>query len=82
MRSSSESDFEKYLVITFVSATHVLAMNAEDELDEATVPGFATDAMTLYCGALDHGRMVQASCYATCCEAALESCTHAHTADT
>lgn len=53
------SEHDAYLVITFVGSTHVLAMNEADELDEATLPGFATDATTLFCGSLDNDHTIQ-----------------------
>ena len=54
------SEHDAYLVITFVGSTHVLAMNDADELDEASLPGFATDATTLFCGSLDNDHTIQA----------------------
>jgi hypothetical protein len=54
------SEHESHLVITFVGATHVLAMNEEDELDEASIAGFNTDAMSLFCGSLDNDHIIQA----------------------
>lgn len=59
VKGSTMAEREQYLVITFVAATHVLAMNAHDELDEASVPGFATDKMTLFCASLDNDQLVQ-----------------------
>ena len=53
------SEHEQFLVITFVGSTHVLGMNEADELDEAALPGFATDTTTLFCGSLDNDQMVQ-----------------------
>lgn len=53
------AEYDQCLVITFVESTHVLAMNANDELDEASITGFVTDRMTLYCGSLDHDHTVQ-----------------------
>jgi DNA damage-binding protein 1 len=53
------AEYDQCLVITFVESTHVLAMNANEELDEASISGFVTDRMTLYCGSLDHDHTVQ-----------------------
>ncbi len=36
--------FDKYLVLTFVGETRVLAITDDDELDEAQLPGFDGDA--------------------------------------
>ena len=59
VRSSLTADHERFLVITFVGSTHVLAMNAQDELDEADAPGFASDVMTLMCATVDCDQAVQ-----------------------
>ena len=53
------SQYEQYLVITFVESTHILAMNDSEELDEANIAGFITDRMTLFCGNLEHDHTVQ-----------------------
>lgn len=44
MRANSSDEFDTYLVLTFVGETRVLAINAEDELDEAALAGFDADA--------------------------------------
>jgi DNA damage-binding protein 1 len=59
VKTSAMSEYDQYLVITFVGSTHVLAMNANDELDEATVEGFVTDKMTLFCGSVNNNHVVQ-----------------------
>jgi hypothetical protein len=53
------SDHDQCLVITFVESTHVLAINENEELDEAEVPCFATDKMTVFCGSLDNDHVAQ-----------------------
>lgn len=40
---------DTFLVLTFAGETRVLGMNAEDELDEADIPGFDSAALTLCC---------------------------------
>lgn len=62
VRAGSAAAHEAYLVLTFVSSTHVLALNAAEELDEASAPGFATDAQTLFCGTLADDQAIQVSC--------------------
>lgn len=44
LRASHMDAFDTYLVISFVGETRVLAINADDELDEAELPGFSADA--------------------------------------
>lgn len=43
LRHSLADEFDSLLVITFVGDTRILAINAEDELEEAELPGFDTD---------------------------------------
>ena len=35
--------YDTYLVLTFVGETRILAISAEDELDEAEIDGFQSD---------------------------------------
>ncbi len=51
--------YDKYLVLTFVGQTRILAMNAECELGEVEIPGFDAEAQTLYCGNTVHDHLVQ-----------------------
>ena len=44
LRASSSDEHDRYLVLTFVGETRVLAISAEDELDEAEIPGFESNA--------------------------------------
>lgn len=60
LKDAPDSAHERLLVITFVESTHVLAMSDAEELDEASLPGFALDCLTLFCGPLGGGaRAVQ-----------------------
>jgi hypothetical protein len=59
VKASTMAEHDAYLVITFVGATHVLAMNSADELDESSIEAFNTDAMTLFCGSLDNDHIIQ-----------------------
>ena len=43
LHNSLADEFDRFLVITFVGDTRILAINAEDELEEAELPGFDTD---------------------------------------
>lgn len=47
LRHSLADEFDSLLVITFVGDTRILAMNAEDELEEAELPGFDTDVQVM-----------------------------------
>eukprot|EP00798_Chlamydomonas_sp_ICE-L_P003904 gene3904-13974_t len=49
----------KYLVLSFIGETRILAINADDELDEAEITGFDGGAQTLYCSNTLHGQLVQ-----------------------
>jgi len=51
--------YDKYLVVTFVAETRVLAITDDDELDEVTIAGFEANDMTLLCGNCCHYHMVQ-----------------------
>ncbi len=44
LRATHMDAFDTYLVISFVGETRILAINADDELDEAELPGFSADA--------------------------------------
>jgi DNA damage-binding protein 1 len=45
--------------MAFVGETRVLGMNADDELDEADIPGFDSAAQTLWCGNMLYDQIVQ-----------------------
>lgn len=40
LRATAMDAFDKYLVLSFVGETRILAINEDDELDEAEVAGF------------------------------------------
>lgn len=40
LRATNMDAFDKYLVLSFVGETRILAINEDDELDEAELPGF------------------------------------------
>jgi Mono-functional DNA-alkylating methyl methanesulfonate N-term len=44
LKASSMDAFDTYLVLTFVGETRVLAITADDELDEAELSGFDAEA--------------------------------------
>ena len=44
LRESAMDAFDTFLVLSFVGETRVLAISADDELDEAELPGFNADA--------------------------------------
>ena len=44
LRASFEDRFDSFLVLTFVGETRLLAMNEEDELEEAEPEGFDADS--------------------------------------
>eukprot|EP00873_Tetraselmis_striata_P003032 jgi/Tetstr1/423296/TSEL_013995.t1 len=59
LRASSADSYDKYLVVTFVGETRVLAMNIEEELEEDEICGFDANAQTLFCGNVVHSQLVQ-----------------------
>eukprot|EP01114_Cavostelium_apophysatum_P022802 TRINITY_DN8377_c0_g1_i1.p1 TRINITY_DN8377_c0_g1~~TRINITY_DN8377_c0_g1_i1.p1 ORF type:complete len:965 (-),score=280.18 TRINITY_DN8377_c0_g1_i1:487-3381(-) len=56
--SLREGDFDKYIIMSFVGETRVLAMSGE-ELEEIEFAGFQSDEQTLYCGNAGAGQFVQ-----------------------
>ena len=44
LRGSFEDNFDSFLVLTFVGETRLLAINDDDELEEAEPEGFDADA--------------------------------------
>eukprot|EP00951_Prasinocladus_malaysianus_P046774 scaffold647929_cov33-Prasinocladus_malaysianus.AAC.2 len=57
--SSSQDAYDKYLVVTFVGETRVLALNADEELEEDEIEGFDAAAQTLNCCNVVHDQLVQ-----------------------
>lgn len=62
LRPAWDDAHDKFLVLTFVGETRVLAINPEDELDEAEIPGFDAAAQTLYCGNTRYGSQLVQVC--------------------
>ncbi len=44
LKATSMDAFDTFLVLTFVGETRILAINSEDELDEAEIEGFDSEA--------------------------------------
>mmetsp|Transcript_63382 Transcript_63382/g.200458 ORF Transcript_63382/g.200458 Transcript_63382/m.200458 type:complete len:1099 (-) Transcript_63382:192-3488(-) len=61
LQANSAATFDTYLVVTFISETRVLAINADDELEEAEMSGFDANAQTLFCANVGHDQIVQAT---------------------
>ncbi|KAL4429821.1 hypothetical protein ABPG77_010938 [Micractinium sp. CCAP 211/92] len=59
LRKTYMDAHDTYLVLTFSGETRVLGMNAEDELDEADIPGFNSAALTLCCANTQHDQFLQ-----------------------
>ena len=51
-------NFTKYIVLSFVSETRVLAMNNE-ELEETEIPGFQSNEQSLFCGNVTNNQILQ-----------------------
>ncbi len=58
LRPSKDSEFDKYLVQSFISETRILAIEHE-EMGEFQIPGFDHEQATLYCGNMSHDLFVQ-----------------------
>lgn len=59
LRRSYTDVHDAALVLSFVGETRVLAINAEDELDEEEIEGFEAAVQTLYCGNTVHDQLLQ-----------------------
>jgi len=59
LRASSTDTFDTFLVVSFISETRILAMNADDELEETEIDGFDSDTQTLFCHNAIHDQLVQ-----------------------
>ena len=59
LRAAPEDAHDTFLVVSFVSETRVLALSAEDELDETELAGFECDQQTLLVANAPGGRMLQ-----------------------
>lgn len=59
LRAASEDTYDRFLVVTFISETRILAINEEDELDETEIEGFDGEAQTLFCGNVVHDQLLQ-----------------------
>ena len=57
--ASTMDDSDAFLVVTFINATRILAINADDELEETEIDGFDANAHTLYCGNAVHDQLIQ-----------------------
>ena len=44
LKATSLDAFDTFLVLTFVGETRILAINSDDELDEAEIEGFDSEA--------------------------------------
>lgn len=58
LRPSTATEFDKYIVLSFIGETRVLAMS-DEELEETEVPGFSSDEQTIYCKNVVNDQLVQ-----------------------
>jgi DNA damage-binding protein 1 len=58
LKPGGDSSYDKFIVLSFVGETRVLAMTGE-ELEETEVPGFQSDEQTIYCGNVTNNQIVQ-----------------------
>ena len=59
LRTGDTAASDKYLVVTFIGETRILAINDEDELDETEFPGFSAEEQTLVTCNVDGGYILQ-----------------------
>ena len=63
LRSSNDngqqSPYDKYLLVTFVGETRVLAINEEDELEETEIAGLESEEQTLLCANVANDQILQ-----------------------
>ncbi|KAL2629921.1 hypothetical protein R1flu_014607 [Riccia fluitans] len=59
LRASSQETYDTFLVVSFISETRILAMNADDELEETEIDGFDSEAQTLFCCNAIHDQLIQ-----------------------
>ncbi|KAF5831460.1 mono-functional DNA-alkylating methyl methanesulfonate N-term-domain-containing protein [Dunaliella salina] len=59
LRQTSMDVHDKYLVLSFVGETRLLAINQEDELDEAELPGFDANMQSLWCANVANDQLIQ-----------------------
>ena len=59
LRAQEADVHDTLLVVTFVGETRVLAINAQDELDEIDVPGFECSTQTLLCANATGNQLLQ-----------------------
>jgi DNA damage-binding protein 1 len=60
LKPSSNDNFDKYIILSFVSETRVLSMSGE-ELEETEIPGFQADEQTTYSGNIINNQFLQVS---------------------
>jgi hypothetical protein len=59
LQASSHDKFDSFLVVSFITETRILAINADDELEETKIDGFDAKAETLFCCTAIHEQLVQ-----------------------
>ncbi|KAI3495498.1 hypothetical protein L1887_37839 [Cichorium endivia] len=59
LRSATDDIYDKFLVVSFISETRILAMNLEDKLEETEIEGFCSQVQTFYCHDAVHNQLVQ-----------------------
>ena len=59
LRAAEAEPHDSMLVVSFVGETRVLALSADDEMDETEVPGFDCAQQTLLCANSVHNQMLQ-----------------------
>ncbi|ESQ55276.1 hypothetical protein EUTSA_v10024273mg [Eutrema salsugineum] len=59
LKASIDEAFDRFLVVSFINETRILAMNMEDELEETEIEGFLSQVQTLFCHYAVYDQLVQ-----------------------
>ena len=59
LRTAATEPYDRYLLVTFISETRILAINTDEELEETEIVGFASNEQTVFCFNSVHDQLVQ-----------------------
>lgn len=63
LRRATDDLYDAFLVVSFISETRILEMNADDELEETEIDGFCSQVQTLFCHDAVYNQLVQVGYY-------------------
>ncbi|XP_052192414.1 DNA damage-binding protein 1-like isoform X2 [Diospyros lotus] len=59
LRRATDDLYDAFLVVSFISETRILEMNANDELEETEIDGICSQVQTLFCHDAVYNQLVQ-----------------------